>query len=116
MAAPTQKGGVTLVVGINGYTYANTIVEEARRKPTGNVDKYQDEDDNTVTRVYSDPGKEVSLSVIGKTGHGLESLKLGDAVSVNSLPLLLDDADILFTRKAVKGNLKLSAEDGLALT
>lgn len=115
MTAPVQKGE-GLIVGLAGYLLTGHIVEEANPKPIADIDPYRDESDAVVTKVLSNPGKSLVISVIAKTGSVQAAAIIGAAVTVNSVAYMIEDVDPKYSRKALKLTLRLIKEDSMTYT
>lgn len=115
MGAPTQKG-ITLIVGIGSLVYSGHIVEEAGVKPTADVEVIKDEDNATCTKIISDPGKEISLTILAKSGSGVESLTIGSVITVNSVAYMVTDVDPKRSRGVLKATIKGVKEDSMTYT
>lgn len=115
MTAPVQKG-TTLIVGIGSYTLSGYIVEEVGLKPTAEIETIKGEDNESVTQIISDPGKELTLAVIAKSGAGIESLGIGSVLAVNGVSYLVTDVDPKRSRGALKATIKLMKKDSMTYT
>ena len=115
MAAPIQKG-TSLLVGIGGYTYTSHIVEDANPKPKADIEVIKDEDNATSTKIITDPGKTLKLSVIAKAASTIEDVKIGDTVTIKAVAWMVHDVDIKRSRGALKATLDLVKEDSMTYT
>lgn len=115
MAAVTQKGE-SLIVGIGAYTYTGHIVEDVTVKSSAEVEKIKSEDNETTTRLISDPMKEITLSVIMKTGAGTDALVIGAAITINSVAYCIDSVEVKRTRSAAKATITASKEASMTYT
>jgi uncharacterized Zn finger protein len=112
MGAPTQLG-TELLIGLNGKTYSGAIVESASVRATGDVEAVKNEDNETGTKIISDPGQELTVEMILEAGTDTETIKKGDAVTVDGVAYMVDDVETKYSRGAAKVTLKLIKEDSM---
>jgi hypothetical protein len=112
MAAPSQTGD-SMIVGIGDYTYTGHIVEEYGKTPTAEVEKIKNEDNETKTRIVSDPGDEISLRVLAKADSTIESLDIGDTITINTVGYFVDDVQVRRSRGVLAADIRASKEDSM---
>ena len=115
MTAPVQKG-TAMNIGCGGYTYTGWVVEEAGLEPTAEIEVIKDEDNATQTKILSDPGVRVTISCIGEGSSTLEAVKKGDAITVNSVSMMVEEARQTRTRGVIKATLTLVKEASMTYT
>jgi len=104
MAAPTQKGQ-EMLVGIGAYTLSGYIVETLDREPIAEVEAIKDENDATATKIIADPGFRISGRMLVKASGGspadaaLDTVDVGDAVTINSVAYMVESWKVGRSRK-----------------
>lgn len=116
MSTTQVQKGTGLIVGIGGFTYSGHIVETANPKLVADVETIKGEDNETTTKIISDPKKTLKIEVIAKTGSTVDTLKVGDAVTINSVTYMVVDCDVKRSRSALKATLDLIKEDSMTYT
>ena len=113
--ALVQKG-TALEVGIGGYTYTGYIVEDADVEVGADIEDIRGEDNDITTKLISNAHSRVTVNVIGKSGSTLASLKTGDAISLNSVSMMVESVTVKRSRGALKGTIKAVKEGSMTYT
>jgi hypothetical protein len=115
MAAPVQKG-TAMEIGIGGYTYTGYVVEEAEHEAIAEIEVIKGEDNETATKIISDPGVRVTLNALCKSGSTLSGVEVGDTVTVNSVAMMVEKPTIRRSRGVARMTLTLVKEDSMTYT
>lgn len=100
-------------IGIGGYTYTGYVVEEAEHEAFAEVEPIKNEDNETETKIISDPGTRVTLNVLGKSGSTLESVGIGDTVSINSVSMMAERVTQRRSRGVLRATITAVKEDSM---
>jgi hypothetical protein len=113
---PVQLG-TALEVGIGDYTYTGNIVQGVDHEPTANEEIVYGEDLETTTVIITDPARNFTLNVLGKSGTAIESLKIGDRITVNSVICRVTAAPVTRSAgKAISARITVRKEASMTYT
>ena len=110
--AIAQKGQLVLV-GFNGVTYEDFIMDSGGEKPVGDLAYIADDNDNDATQLFSDDGTEFTLSGVIKNVAedelaNLRLLEIGSDITVNSIACIVTAVDLSFQRLEASGTISCS--------
>lgn len=112
-AGDMVQKGTTVVVGFNGFTYAGAIMDSVGRKPSGDIKEIRGENNAVCTKLISNPGFEVQVEVIVTTLASFNTIKKGDAFTINSVGYMVVDCDGKYSREEVKWSISAIKEDSM---
>ena len=105
MAAITQLGQ-SVVVGFDGRTYTDFVMEDASEAIIGDIEEIRDADNDQATKLISAKGHRFRVSGAVKNDGTematLEALVVGSTVSINSISCMVEAVEFSFTRTACR--------------
>ena len=112
-----QKGTV-VTVAFGGNTHASLIMEAVDVSPAAEIKPIKGENNATVTKLISDPGKKMTLegTIIAAGVAALVAFKKGDAVTINTVSWMIEDISIKYSKEEAKCSLTVVKEDSMTYT
>jgi hypothetical protein len=110
-----QKG-TTVIVGFQGHTFSGAIMEDVSRKPIGDIKPIRGENNAVTTKLISNPGFEITIQVIVTTLASFNTLKKGDAITINGVAYMVEDCEGKYSREEVKWTVTAVKEDSMTYT
>jgi hypothetical protein len=110
--ALVQKG-TSVVVGFNGVTYTNFIMQDAGEKLSADKDEILDESGDTATYLFTDKIKMLTLTgvVKGTTLATVQGLIPGGTITVNTVAYIITDVDLKVSAKQVEATITCEKPD-----
>ena len=118
MAAATQKGQ-EMLVGLGSLTFTGYFVESMDVEPIADVEEIRDENDAVATKIISNPGVRLSGRMMVKASSGdpvdtkLDSRKLGDSITINSVVYFIESWKVSRSRKTAAVDFAAVKEDSM---
>lgn len=118
MAAPTQKGQ-EMLVGFGDFSFAGYFMESVDKEPTADVEKIKDEHGATSTVIISDPGVQISGSMMAKAAIGsavdaqIDARKIGDTFTMNEVGYRIESWKVSRSRGVTKADFTAVKEDSM---
>jgi glucose-6-phosphate isomerase len=116
MSTSQIQKGTALIIGIGSNTYTGHVVEDTTAKLDADQEVIKGEDNETLTKILSDPKKTLKVSLIAKSGSTIETVKKGDALTINSVAYMVESCEVKRSRSAMKVTLDLIKEDSMSYT
>lgn len=118
MTAPVQKGGQAFSFGFQGYTYSGVQMEDVDVTPEADVEKIAGDNGETVAKIYKDPRVTISLNGLVKDAAltAVKAIKIGDAVTINSVVYGCDKSSCKWSRGIGKWSFAGTKEDSMTYT
>lgn len=115
-AGDMVQKGTAVIVGFNGFTYSGAIMDDVSRKPTGDIKPIRGENNAVCTKLISNPGFEIMVQVIVTTLASFNTIKKGDAFTINSVTYMVEEAEGKYSREEVKWTITAVKEDSMTYT
>ena len=107
-----QKG-TTVLVGFQGLTLTGVTMESFDREPIEDIKDIRGENNASMTKLISNPGFRIAFSCIVKTHATFNSIKKGDAITINSLAYMVESSKAAYSREEVKWSIGAVKEDSM---
>jgi hypothetical protein len=114
MAGEMVQKGTVVIVGYNSLTLAGTIMDSVSRKPIGDVKEIRGENNAVTTKLISNPGFELTFECIVTTHSTFNAIKKGDYITINTVPYMVTDSDVKYSREEAKWSVSAIKEDSMA--
>lgn len=112
MVAPTIKG-TTVNIGYAGATYSGTIRDGSSHQPTGDIEYIRNENNEEGTAIISNPGKRITVEFT--VGASVPTPTIGAVVMLDGESMMVEAADIRYSRTATRGSITGYKPDALSL-
>ena len=105
MAAITQLGQ-SVVVGFNGRTYSDFVMDDATETTIGDIEEIRDADNDQATKLISAKGHRYRVTGAVKNDGSelttLEAIVVGDTVTIDSISCMVESVEFSFSRTAAR--------------
>jgi hypothetical protein len=106
-AGDLVQKGTSVVVGYNGMTYGTLFQVEGNASPMADIEEIKGPQGATLTFLITNPRKEYKVSGICLSADqtAVEAMKIGDAVSIDSVSCILTGLDLSYSAGAMKATI-----------
>jgi len=106
-AGDLAQKGTSVVVGYNGMTYGGMFQVEGSASPMADVEQIKGPQGATLTWLITDPRKEYKVSGVCLSADqtAVESMKIGDAVTIDTVACQLTNLELSYSAGAMKATI-----------
>ena len=115
-AGDMVQKGTTVLVGFQSLTLSGTIMDSVGRTPIAEVKTIKGENNATVTKLISDPGFRITFECTVTTHATFNTIKIGDAITINSIAYMVESSEPKYSREEVKWTVTAVKEDTMTYT